>query len=211
MTSARSEACPETVDRRYRGPQTRARILDAARTLFAAQGVAATTVEEITLTAGLSRATFYLHFTGKMSVVTELVAEQGESLLAFFAVLASDPEPSLARVKKWVRVFVGILRKNADMLNVIQLGTVSEPVREVLADHRRRVLAMLGERCPGFNCSGADHREQTMRFMRAVLFLNGLVGAIRVIALEIDPQERDAASEAVAAELLGKLREREPA
>lgn len=51
---------------------TRQRLIDAAREVFERSGYASTTIEDITRTAGASRATFYLHFRGKAEIVNEL-------------------------------------------------------------------------------------------------------------------------------------------
>jgi AcrR family transcriptional regulator len=51
---------------------TRQRLIDAAREVFERAGYANATIEDITRTAGASRATFYLHFKGKAEIVNEL-------------------------------------------------------------------------------------------------------------------------------------------
>jgi AcrR family transcriptional regulator len=51
---------------------TRARLLEAARDLFATHGYAALRVDDITAAVGCSRATFYLHFPGKLELLREL-------------------------------------------------------------------------------------------------------------------------------------------
>lgn len=62
--------------REQRKQQTRARILDAAKTRFAALGVRGTTVEDLARTAGVSRATFFNYFAGKDAVLDALWADQ---------------------------------------------------------------------------------------------------------------------------------------
>ncbi|MFC9515296.1 TetR/AcrR family transcriptional regulator [Nocardiaceae bacterium NPDC056970] len=52
--------------------QTRARLLDAARTLFATRGVAGTTVEDIADRADVSRATFFNYFPSKDDLLAAL-------------------------------------------------------------------------------------------------------------------------------------------
>ncbi|MDG3014694.1 TetR/AcrR family transcriptional regulator [Speluncibacter jeojiensis] len=55
--------------------RTRRQLLDAARTRFAEVGYAAVTVDDITSAVGCSRATFYLHFSGKLDVLQCIGAE----------------------------------------------------------------------------------------------------------------------------------------
>ncbi|WP_416062359.1 TetR/AcrR family transcriptional regulator [Rhodococcus indonesiensis] len=54
---------------------TRAKLVAAARTLFESQGYAAVTVDDIAAEAGCSRATFYVHFPGKLEVLQAVNAE----------------------------------------------------------------------------------------------------------------------------------------
>ena len=65
-------------DRRKR--ERRARIYDAARRLFLAQGVDATTVEQIAATADIAPATFFNHFHSKRAVLNEMTREVFEFL-----------------------------------------------------------------------------------------------------------------------------------
>src|SRR5436190_21955875 len=51
---------------------TRSRLVDAAVEAFRLRGYAATTVEDIAAAAGVTRATFYLHFEGKLDIYREL-------------------------------------------------------------------------------------------------------------------------------------------
>lgn len=51
---------------------TRLRLIEAAKGVFAENGYASATIEDITNAAGASRATFYLHFKGKAEIVNEL-------------------------------------------------------------------------------------------------------------------------------------------
>jgi cytochrome P450 family 142 subfamily A polypeptide 1 len=65
-------------DRRKR--ERRARIYDAARRLFLAQGFDATTVEQIAATADIAPATFFNHFPSKRAVLNEMTREVFEFL-----------------------------------------------------------------------------------------------------------------------------------
>ncbi|MEV0890708.1 TetR/AcrR family transcriptional regulator [Promicromonospora sp. NPDC050262] len=75
--------------RRVRPAQERRRdLLDAALTVFVRRGVAESTVEELTRTAGMSKGSFYLHFSTKEDLAAaawarhmESFAEVGERIL----------------------------------------------------------------------------------------------------------------------------------
>ncbi|MET3288970.1 TetR/AcrR family transcriptional regulator [Brevibacillus fluminis] len=63
-----------------KGQASRARLLQAAATEFAAKGFAATKVSDIVKAAGLTQAAFYLYFSSKEAMFAELVQEFREQL-----------------------------------------------------------------------------------------------------------------------------------
>lgn len=66
-------------------PDTRARILDVARTLFAANGVEATTMRAVAAGVGTSAAAIYHHFADKDTLLRELMVTDLRRLGASFA------------------------------------------------------------------------------------------------------------------------------
>ena len=69
------------------GSSTRARIVAAASRLFYSEGVRAVSVDAVAEKAGVTKRTFYYHFTSK----DELIA----------AYLQGRDQPNLALLKKW--------------------------------------------------------------------------------------------------------------
>jgi AcrR family transcriptional regulator len=76
-TGSTSDTTPTRGERRR--AQTRARLLEAARTLFARQGVEATAIAEITEVADVGFGSFYNHFTSKEELVDTVLAEALEA------------------------------------------------------------------------------------------------------------------------------------
>jgi AcrR family transcriptional regulator len=72
-------------------PDARRKLAAAARAAFGEVGVDAARIEDVARAAGLSKGAFYLHFSGKEEVLTELVGD-------FFAVLrdATDQQREVA-------------------------------------------------------------------------------------------------------------------
>jgi AcrR family transcriptional regulator len=75
----------ERVSRAEQQAQTRRRLLDEGRRVFAERGFNAATVEEITEAAGITRGALYKHFDGKEGLFLALAAEIGERQLASWA------------------------------------------------------------------------------------------------------------------------------
>lgn len=71
---------------------TRLGIAHAALRLFAAQGLAATTVEEIAVASGVSLRTFYRYFPSKQDAVVPLLTRGAEAWQAELARIPADAE-----------------------------------------------------------------------------------------------------------------------
>lgn len=56
-----------------RAQRTRAKLLEAARTLFTEQGIELTSIDDITRRADVGKGTFYYHFTNRDEIVKDLI------------------------------------------------------------------------------------------------------------------------------------------
>jgi AcrR family transcriptional regulator len=65
-----------------RALRTRAKLLEAARTLFTEQGIEMTSIDDITRRADVGKGTFYYHFTNREEIVKDLIDWVIEQLLA---------------------------------------------------------------------------------------------------------------------------------
>jgi AcrR family transcriptional regulator len=119
---ASSEAAPSVDVRTASHPdrhtrrreQTRRRLLDAARSLFARQGVENTRINEITEEADVGFGSFYNHFDSKdaivEAVVAETVAAQGGAVASVTANL-DDPAEAVAAAHRY---FVNLARSDPE-------------------------------------------------------------------------------------------------
>ena len=91
--------------------QTRRALLDTARTIFTAQGYAATTTEEVVRRAGVTRGALYYHFRDKAALFEAVFDEvRGEYLAALRAAIAAAEGDAWQRLMTGVELFLdGIL------------------------------------------------------------------------------------------------------
>ena len=101
---ATAEAKPTRTDRRRAA--TRARLLGAARELFAEKGVGATRLGEITERADVAAGSLYNHFSDKDEIVDTLLHEISEQQGAIVDELTADLDDSAAVVALAHRHFV---------------------------------------------------------------------------------------------------------
>lgn len=96
---------------------TRTRILDAAGHLFASRGYAATSIDHIAEGAGVSRATYYLHFTSKLEVMNALLEGLLPEVHALYQELLSHPRPSEADVRQFVERFFAFYASHGELIS----------------------------------------------------------------------------------------------
>ncbi|MFI1911527.1 TetR/AcrR family transcriptional regulator [Nocardia sp. NPDC020380] len=121
---------------------TRSRLIEAATQLFTTQGYATVRVDDIAAAVGCSRATFYLHFTGKPDVL-RAIAEQGTlpSVQHFYEDLDHVLDTgSRTEFAAWMRRAIDWFQEYKDLLPAWDEATALEPeFREVA---REGILAL---------------------------------------------------------------------
>jgi AcrR family transcriptional regulator len=133
---------PGTTDRHARRRErTRAKLIDAARTLIARQGVDSTRINEITDDADVGFGSFYNHFESKEAIVeavlTEAIAAQGAAIDAITAEF-DDPAQVVAAAHRY---FVELARTDADWAwLLIRLGVSHDVALAALGPYARRDL-----------------------------------------------------------------------
>jgi AcrR family transcriptional regulator len=102
-----TDSSPAPTRRERRRAETRSRLLEAARELFARQGVEATAIAEITEEADVGFGSFYNHFSSKDEIVetvlTEAVERQGQIVDALTADLTDPAEVMAVAHRHFVR------------------------------------------------------------------------------------------------------------
>ncbi len=114
MTQSTSRTEPITDRQARRRTHTRAKLMNAARTLFAREGIENVRINEITDLADVGFGSFYNHFKSKEEIVEAIVAEalsaQGAAIEAATAGIA-DPAEAVAVAHRY---FVRLARDNAE-------------------------------------------------------------------------------------------------
>jgi AcrR family transcriptional regulator len=133
-----SGAAPTTaaLARRARGDRTRAALVDAATELFAAKGVEATSVDEITTAAAVAKGTFYVHFQRKQDVLLEQSAR-------FVGGIADDP--ALAEPAAAAAMLRTLARLIASHMWSASRPLIGRSIREMIGN-REQWVRVLGDR-----------------------------------------------------------------
>lgn len=91
MEETRSLSAPKPRPPAPRVARTRTRILDAARTLFLAEGYKDTSMDAVAALAGVSKQTIYAHFGAKEALFTAVTRSMIDAAVAAQKAVAPDP------------------------------------------------------------------------------------------------------------------------
>ena len=89
-----------------KGRQTRARLIAVAKDLFAANGYAATSIDEVIRSAEVTRGALYHHFAGKEDLFEAAFEQVQTELIAAVQNATLGLESPLARLKRAVSAFL---------------------------------------------------------------------------------------------------------
>lgn len=97
----------------------RAALLDAARQVFAANGVEAARVSEIVARAGVAQGTFYLYFASKSALILALTDEVYADIRAEVARALAAAEHVMEQVNAGVAAAFRAIERNQDIFAIV--------------------------------------------------------------------------------------------
>jgi AcrR family transcriptional regulator len=100
-------------------PDTKTRLLDAAASVFLAQGFANASLEMVRLQAGVSNGSLYHHFPNKSVLADALYAHTLRDVHAFMLAPISAQAPAEEGVKGLVQAYVQWVLKNPDRARLL--------------------------------------------------------------------------------------------
>jgi AcrR family transcriptional regulator len=154
---------------RRRKLDSRRRLLAAASARFRDSGYDSVSVEDITATAGMSRVTFYRHFTDKAALAADLFRQAAEDALPGFLQIGSLDYRDRAVVAGWIGERFAVDRDHQALLSIFAKAMVNEPGFTARAQHFiQEVIDGLGARIPAF---AVDRDASRRRWLEAWLLI----------------------------------------
>ena len=140
---------------------TRRALLVAARALFMAQGVEPVAMDRIAAAAGVSRATIYLHFSGKPVLLEALLWEDWAGQVRLFERLRQVDFQAAGQIEAWLSRVAEGMRRASDSF-AIHRAAIGQNA-ELTLHHQR-------------------HREQLARLLLEAVGAGAVAGAARIHA-----------------------------
>lgn len=114
-----SELTPGAAARQRGRLQTRARLLESGRKLFAERGLHGVTSHDIAAGAGVAAGTFYLHFKGKESLFRVIADETIEVLRERLQAATRNASTLRQGVPLFAEALVGFAEENRDLVRIL--------------------------------------------------------------------------------------------
>ncbi len=180
---------------------TKETILRAAQKLFSRQGYANTGIGAIADAAGVSRQTFYLHFSTKVAVLNTLIAEFERGILGLYKDLASIKHPTFPQLADWVTRFLAYCESDRKSVLLV-LSTIPKEtdLAQDWADIYQRLLTIAGKGHQAFALA-ASGKDASVRG-RAITLLSQIEALPRLVMSPVQICEPQALINAVAESLL---------
>lgn len=156
---------------RRRKEDSRERLLAAAGEAFCARGYFPVSVEDIASAAGISRMTFYRHFSGKAAIAAALFRRNSRAEMPHLLAIGARNWRDRAVVVDWIAGQFASDRAQRQLLRVFSQANVDEPAFTE-AGHRfiADMIAGLGATIPAF-AANPDAPQDRRRWVEAWLLL----------------------------------------
>jgi AcrR family transcriptional regulator len=131
MARARPASAAETdtkpSQRERQKELTRRRLVEAETAVFVRDGYSGSRIEDVATAAGVSRATFYLHFSTKLDVVRELMGPLRADSEEFYRAVDALGDPSWRELYDWMTTVIDYWSRNRAAITVVNQAIGVEP------------------------------------------------------------------------------------
>src|SRR5690348_12393955 len=118
--------------RSAKGRRTRARLVEAGKTVFERDGFLQARITDIATEAGVSHGSFYHYFDSKESLFREIAEEVEVRLVSMDDIPQADDAGPIERIRAANRAYLAAYRKEAPIMRVIEeVSRYDEDVRKV--------------------------------------------------------------------------------
>lgn len=184
-------------------------IVAAAAKVFATKPYAQATMDDIIAAAGISRATFYVHFESKLALAIEIYESIADSWFALFDELAIMAPLSLDKLKHWIVALARLYVDHGYITPLVeQLMLVEVSFRQRIGQDRDMLIARLARAgVPGCVVAAGSGGKALLQQARLRLLFQRLdqVCGILIHSDTSSPEDADAYMAVMAEELLARL------
>lgn len=189
---------------------TRQALKAAARKLFLDGEYFNINVNSIAVAAGVTRATFYLHFATKQEILWELLREEIQRQRGMYLRLAALEAPSARTVRAWLTHFARATQRSRRMISFSQIAVGLHPeLITIFSNARNEFLDILSAAYPALRRSSARGARANPKRIEGHLLIMQIDDVCLNLALDVWPLDREASLDFIAGRVtafLGDIR-----
>jgi AcrR family transcriptional regulator len=172
-------------------------LLAAAADAFCSDGYFSVSVEDIALAAGVSRMTFYRHFSGKAAIAAEIFRENAEASMPRFLAITKHDRLDGVVVSGWIAGLFEADRRSGQLLRVfIQANAEESGFTESAQQFIGNLITELGQHMSAFAIDPvADRRAWLEAWLLLYELLDQSNHAARGAGVAADPMVIDILAE----------------
>ncbi len=170
---------------------THERVSEAALLRFADQGVAATSLDDLARSIGVTKQTVLYHFGSKDGLVRAVAKRGAGELASVLREAAQRREPGWERIESIVRAAFGLAVQRPELLALMrEVSRLGAPVSEVvLEDLQPLIDAAIGALTDGMDAGVFRRADPRLILVSTYAAIAGVVTdteALRAVGLELD-------------------------
>ena len=159
----------------------RQEILDAATIVFAAKGIVATTVRDISDRCGIHSGSLYHHFKSKEEMIAEILVPVVASLLETFDHIATQTDDPVEILRRGIAAAVKQTASNPDVARILQQNEQQirdYPGLDEIVRQRRSIRERI-ERAISDGISSSTFRSDIDPRVASMMLFDSVLGAYR--------------------------------
>jgi AcrR family transcriptional regulator len=167
---------------------SRQRIVEAASKLFQDNSYNTTTIDDIVAEAGISRVTFYKHFSNKLEVADSIHTQSAIDFANDYLLLAESGDPSEDEILKWMFHLLERYTQSRESITMLAAMAWQEPLLiRSRAGAYANIIRGWGATIPAFRkaTSGEDEEAQILAHLLLVQ-MNELLYELTVVGWEVN-------------------------
>lgn len=151
------------------------RLRIAADELFGEKGYHAVSTEDIALAAGVTRKTFYQHFSNKNEIAFDVFERQSSYFARFWSEIGRRNYRDAAEIRDWLDQLVDQLGSCAvARVFIIEFSLANQIMNDQIRDMAPNLVKALGSSMPEFAFEPASPHDER-RFAQACLLVNQIM------------------------------------
>ncbi len=165
----------------------RDRIMDAAATLFRERGYLPVSIEDVAASSGVSRMTFYRHFSNKAALAEALFARAATDALPQFLSIREKDFTNPTVVYEWLTAAFAVDQENRNLLRAfIQANVVEQGFSEMAHGFIAQIIMGLGREIRAFSAR-QDVAAERRRWLQGWLLIYEILDQSNHAARGLDP------------------------